>query len=346
MNPLIQTLDVKNRIVALADLRVQSLANDSGHRSSHTYAWTRLAHEFTSHASFAVSILALAVALWSGYQARRSAAATETQARVAREQLGESLAASREARTAAEDARKLALHDVNAHAMERSARVTIGVEDLKWPPILKEEPCDEADYPRDTRPDQPKGLTYRSSRFHELYFWVRGIVINGDNRPIQFIPYRGIRVIEGRSRLLGDEIKIPPKLHPAEGRYLLDPGKAALFEWRATRTIEQWIEIYNETEDARSPAAGILVFPAGDPQTEAANYIEIRLEACPLDNDGTNDEVWAIEDHGPGCAQAQPPRMVPTKARRELALALGESTPNDPRIWNLELWQRDLLDLW
>jgi hypothetical protein len=311
-----------------------------------THIWTWLAHELTtSRTSLAVSILAFLVAVWSGYQAKRNASAVVTQARVAGAQLEQSLTASSEAKRAAEEARMISLHDVNAQTTERAARVVIGVEELKWPPILLKDPYGLTSYPRLAEPGQPKHVNYRRDRFDELYFWVRGVVLNGDIRPIQFIPYRGVELIEGKSGLLGDgEIRIPPKLHPVEGRYLLAPGEAALIEWRATRTIRQWIEIYNETKEAQPPSAGILVFPAGDPET--ASYIAIQLEVCPLRNDDTDDENWEIEDLLPGYAHVKPPKIVLPKALRQLALALDESTRKDPRTWDLEPWERDFLDLW
>jgi hypothetical protein len=316
-----------------------------------THIWTWLAHESTvPHLSIAISILAFLVAAWSGYQAKRNASAVESQASTADRQLAQSLADSSEAKRTAEEARKISLHGVNAQTMERSARVCIGTEELKWPPILLKDPCESASYPRTAKPDQAKHISYRHHRFDELYFWVRGIILNVDTRPIQFIPFDGICLIEGESTLLGKgKISIPPKLHPAEGRYLIAPGETALFEWRATHTVRQWMDVYNEEAGSALPKTGILVFPAGDP--ESSSYIEVELEVRPLRTQDTDDEEivhkdWEIEDRLPGCVEVKPPKMVHSKAMRQLALALDESAWENPRLWDLEPWQRDLLDLW
>jgi len=312
------------------------------------HIWTWLAHESTTnHVSLVVSVLAFAVAFWAGYQAKRSASATEKQARVASEQLRESISASYSAQKAAKEAKAVTWHDLNDRLMERAAKVVIGVEELKWPPILIKGFFDESEYPRSAEPNQPRILNSRSDRYSQLYYWVRGVILNENTRSIQFIPLGGVRIIEGTTSLVSGEIKIPPKMHPSEGRYLLTPGKSALFEWRASLTVEQWIEVYNESEGARVLSTGIFVYPAGDPET--ASYTRIELEdACPLSSYHTGNEEWEIEDNLPACAQVKPPRLVPPKALAQLLLTLDESgeVRNNPRTWDLDPWQRDLLDLW
>jgi len=198
----------------------------------HIGAW--LAHwATTDHLSLAVSVLAFAVAFLTGYQAKRSASATEKQARVASDQLDESIRSSKSAEMAAREAKAVSWHDIVDRLMERAARVVIGVDKIKWPLILLEEmPGDDA-YPRVAEPDQPKTVNSRSfkGRYSQLYYWVRGVILNEDSRSIQFIPF-GVNLIEGKTDLVDGEIKIPPKMHPDEGRYLLAPGEAALFECR------------------------------------------------------------------------------------------------------------------
>jgi hypothetical protein len=311
----------------------------------HILTW--LAHETTTdHVSLVVAALAFVVAFWAGYQAKRSASATEKQARVASEQLWQSTVASNQAEKAAKEAKAVTWHDISDRLMERTARVVIGVEELKRPPILAGDILDESEYPRSAEPDQPKVLNSRSDRYSQVYYWVRGVIINEDTRSIQFIPLGGIRLIDGTTSLIDGEIKVPPKMHPIEGRYLLAPGKAALFEWRSALTVKQWIDYFNNAEGAQQPSAGIVAYPAGDP--DSSSYIRIELDGCPVANNGMNDEVWEIIEYIRACAQVKSPRLVPPKALTGLLLALDESgsAGKDLRTWDLDIWARDALDLW
>jgi hypothetical protein len=155
-----------------------------------------------------------------------------------------------------------------------------------------------------------------------------------------------VRLIDGTTTLINGEIKVPPKMHPREGRYLLAPGKAALFEWRASLMVKQWMDYFNHSEEARLPWAGIVAYPAGDPDT--SSYIRIELEGCPVANNGMNDEVWKITEYIRACAQVKPPRLVPSKTLMGLLLALDESgeAGKDLRTWDLDIWTREALDLW
>jgi hypothetical protein len=318
------------------------------------HMWTWLAHESTTdHVSLVVSILAFAVAVLGWYQTKRSASATIKQARaavkqaqVASDQLWQSIEASNQAEKAAKEAKVVTWHDINDRLMERAARVVVGVENIELPPILVESFLDEPEYPRCAEPDQPKILNYRHDRLQQLYYWVRGVIINEDVRSIQFIPLGGMELIEGETSLISGEIKIPPKMHPEEGRYLLAPGKSALFEWRATLAVEFWMEIY-KAERALALSTGVFAYPAGDPET--ATYIRIELEdACALVDCHTGNEKWQINDNNGPYVQVRPPRLVPPKALTQLLLTLDESGEawKDLRTWELDPWQRDFLNLW
>jgi hypothetical protein len=298
--------------------------------------------------SLVVAALAFLVAVYAGYQSKRSASATEKQASVASEQLEQGERASYQAVQAAKETKAVTWHDISDRLMERTVKVVIGVEEIQCPPILARNILDESEYPRSAQPDQPTTLNSKSfnDRYSLLYYWVRGIIVNEDSRSIQFIPL-GVRLTEGTTSLIDGEFKIPPKMHPREGRYLLAPGKAALFEWRASLTVDQWIEVFNESEEARVLSVGIFAYPAGDPDT--ASYTRIVLEdGCPLVNYRTGDNEWEIIEDPPVCAYVKPPRLVRPKALTQLLLSLdgsGESS-KDPSTWNLDPWQRDMLDLW
>lgn len=313
------------------------------------HMWTWLCHESTTdHVSLVVSVLAFVVAFWAGYQAKRSASATEKQARVASEQLWQSKVASNQAEKAAKETKAVTWHDISDRFMERAARVVIGVEALNWPPIVAKDYYDESQYPRSGEPDQQRIFNPRSfsDRYSQLYFWVRGVIINEDSRSIQFTPLGGIRLIGGTTSLINGDIEVPPKMHPIEGRYLLAPGKAALFEWRASLMVKQWIEYYEDSKKVQMPRAGIVAHPAGDPDT--SSYIGIELDGCPVANDGINEEVWEISKDIPICVHVKPPRLVPPAALSSLLLALDESgsAAKDPRTWNLDIWMREALDSW
>jgi hypothetical protein len=110
--------------------------------------------------------------------------------------------------------------------------------------------------------------------------------------------------------------------------------------------VKQWMDYFNNSEEAWLPWAGIVAYPAGDPDT--SSYIRIELEGCPLANNGMDGEVWEITEYTRACAQVKPPRLVPTKALAGLLLALDESgeAGKDLRTWDLDIWTREALDLW
>jgi outer membrane murein-binding lipoprotein Lpp len=129
----------------------------------HILAW--ISHNFTTdHVSLLVSALAFVVALWAGYQARRSALATEKQALVASDQLKESVKSSNSAQKAAKETKAVTWHDITDRLMERNAKVAIGIEKVNWPPILLEEIPEGNAYPRIAEPGQPKTVNARSLR--------------------------------------------------------------------------------------------------------------------------------------------------------------------------------------
>jgi hypothetical protein len=252
------------------------------------------------------------------------------------------------AEAAAREAKAVTWHDISQRFMERTAKVVIGVEELGWPPIIAEDIPRNLEYPRSAEPDQPRVLNSSSfiGRHTEVYFWVRGIIINEDTRPIQFIPLGGITLIGGTTNLMNDAIKLPTKMHPIEGRYLLAPGKPALFEWRASLMVRQWIEYFNNEKEVQLPFAGIVSYPAGDPDT--SSYIRMELEGCPLSPTIEDDKLWDVEQDGPIFARVHSPKLVPSRPLASVLISLDESgsARNDLRTLDLDIWQRDMLDLW
>lgn len=244
-------------------------------------------------ASFLISILALAVGVWSACQAKRSAVAAE-------DQTSEAARSAREAARSA-DAAELALLDSARSRIEsRVPRFVIGVEDVHWPPMLRtfRHGVHKADdtlptaYPKTAPSDQQSRLTLPENRIDDLYFSVRGVVINDDPRSVQMRP-NGPIFVRGESELAPGVIDIPRRFHPNDGDYLLRPGEVALFEWRASRTVTQWIQYYNDEEDRHVlPKAGFVVFPAGD--RNAANYFGIELDCVPIVKGDEQGREWVI----------------------------------------------------
>jgi hypothetical protein len=308
--------------------------------------------------SLVVAVLAFLVAVYAGYQSKRSriatekqAVATNNQAELAARQLEESQAATYQALEAAKEAKVVTWHDISDRLMERTAKVVVGVERVEGRPIYFKENSDEDEpkYPISASPDQPKIITdtFFEDRFSEIYYWVRGVIFNEDSRPIQFIPLGPVQLLEGASGLVDGEFKVPPKMHPREERYLLAPGRAALFEWRASLNLEQWIEVFKESDRAQTLSVVIFSYPAGQP--DIASAIKIDLEdACPVSNYHTRGtDKWEINDGAP-YVNVKPPRLVPPEALTQLFLSLDKSgmSPNDLKAWGLDPWQRYMLDLW
>ena len=143
--------------------------------------WIWITHNATTdHVALVVSVLAFMVAFWAGYQAKRGATAAEKQAQIASEQLSQSLNASYSAQTTAKEAKAVAWHDVNTNLMERAARVVVGVEEIQIPPVLLGASFQGDDYPKTVSIDQPKSVNSRRDRHRELYYWVRGVILNED----------------------------------------------------------------------------------------------------------------------------------------------------------------------
>lgn len=314
--------------------------------------WIRILHQATTdHVSLVVAGLAFLAAIYANRQSRRTRIATENQAKAANKQLEESQFASNQALETSKEAKVLTWHDITDRVMERTPKVVVGVEQVESHPIYVKEQSykDEPKYPTTASPDQPKIIIdkFFEDRFSEIYYWVRGIVINEDSRPIQFIPLGPLQLIEGTSGLVDGEFKVPPKMHPSEGRYLLAPGEMALFEWRASLNLEQWIEVFNKTDRAQTLSIVIFSYPAGQPDIASAIIVELE-DACPVSNYRTSGtDEWEISGNAP-YVNVKPPRLVPPEALTELFLHLDKSgmSTKDLRTWGLDPWHRYWLDAW
>ena len=213
--------EVRRRTEVGAVYNTRSQGNENRFEAQMKHIWIWIIHQSTAgHVSLVVAILAFLVAVYAGYQSKRNAIAAEKQAKVASGQLFQSELATSQALKAARETKAVTWHDISDRLMERTAKVVVGVEEVDWPPILAKEILDESEYPKSVPPDQPKIIinTYAEDRFSELYYWIRGVIINEGSRPIQFILFGGLWLIEGTSSLMDGDFKVPPKMHPREGR--------------------------------------------------------------------------------------------------------------------------------
>jgi hypothetical protein len=314
--------------------------------------WIRILHEATTdHVSLVIAVLAFLAAIYANRQSRRTRIAAENQAKAVNEQLQESRSASYQALEASKEAKAVTWHDISDRVMERTPKVVVGVEPVEGGPIYVKDDSDEDElkYPTSPPPDQPKIITntFFEDRFSEIYYWVRGVIINEDSRPIQFIPLGPVQLVEGTSDLVDGEFKIPLKMHPSEGRYLLAPGGIAVFKWRASLNLEQWIEVFKETDEAQTLSVVIFSYPAGQPDIASAIKIELE-DVCPVSNYHTaGTDKWEINNDVP-YVKVKPPRLVPPEALTQLFMYLDKSgmSPKELRVWGLDPWQRYILDLW
>jgi hypothetical protein len=178
-------------------------------------------------------------------------------------------------------------------------------------------------YPKVAPDGQPSKLTLSRNRIDDLYFTVRGIIINDNPTSIQVRP-DGAVFTEGETYLAPGAIEVPRRFHPNDGDYFLAPGQVALFEWRASRTVIQWIQYYDDDEHRLLlPQVSFIIFLAGD--LDIASYVEVELDCSPLEE--ISDNEWVIRPFGYTQVNIKAPKPWHPKSIEELGREVkqGES---------------------
>ncbi|MFD8531371.1 hypothetical protein ACFV0L_28515 [Streptosporangium canum] len=264
------------------------------------WSWI-VANVSVERASLVISLLAFAVAVRGVRHAKRSARAAEIQARAAEEQAD---AAERQVEAAyrqiyegrAVDSVRIseasALIEYRGFLESNMPKIVVGVELTEYPPVWKKHEWSEitsgdSKYPMH---DFGRGFIVYSlneNMYDELSFIVRGVMANVGDVAAHVVAVEP-KFVEGESVLTSGIISIPQYLGRGNG-HLLKPGEMALFEWSASRTVEQWAEIYKDghrgsfkgVSDDWKPLVGhpvgrFLVHPAGS-ALDATMQISIEV---------------------------------------------------------------------
>ncbi len=216
--------------------------------------------DFISVGGLAISAVAAAISVLAWKAARSSADAAERQA----------LEASRSVQIS----QTVALHDAQLKAQESIPRTSVRLEDPYQSPCVLI-PYGRAD---DTEAMiRPAPETLDPIRKHRIDFLgkrFRGILVNYDTRPIAVMADPGL-FVEGITPLWEEPIDLP-RMQSA-GRYILDPGRAALFEWFGSCTVIDWYEL------ARMP-----------PAEASAACMGIHIPCATITVNYAGDEQWAL----------------------------------------------------
>jgi hypothetical protein len=90
---------------------------------------------------------------------------------------------------------------------------------------------------------------------------------------------------------------MPPVIEPDNGAYLLNPGEYALFEWRAGKSLDEWVDTYNsymKDESIESPRASIRCVPGS--RDDLYTEVVLSLGGIPIAPTKGRDDRWRIED--------------------------------------------------
>jgi hypothetical protein len=304
-----------------------------------------LVHLSAEYISLAISLIALFAAGLQTRHAKRSARAAEAQALAAHEQVEaakQALATNLQEQRSTEAVELSALADAHAKIDAASPRLILGIEKLDWPPIVfPYVRRDDAylptpiDYPKSVTGEEAKEFDYFMNRWDELYFWVRGVIINDAERSTLIAP-RGMELIEGKSALLPGHFKVPPCMDPRWRKYLLRSGEAALFEWRAGYMLQQWVNLYHEARNANPPSATLLAHLSGEEENISTLRLELQAQMVyPISDD---EDTWKLPENGnPEIIVHSPSRIYP-RSLKWLAKDVRGTQP-------IAKWLRDDWDL-
>ncbi len=243
-----------------------------------------------------LTILSFAVSCLAACYAYMQAKASKKQAEYARIEAAEATRSVKAAELAL-------LHEAQKHFEDGAPRIMIGIEK----PASYFEARDNDGNPL------PGKRTF--SRMHEGLCYigtvVNGIVVNDSGRHIVI---GGEKLSGGKTSLWDDEIP-PPVRFDEYGGYLLKPGQAALFAWKASNTIADWHDFGHKA----IPYTEFLFRYADDHSDRRFSRIKIELERSPCYIDYENDDRLILMEIKPGVHVTRtdaPPSSVAELRRR------------------------------
>ncbi|MEU8382519.1 hypothetical protein [Streptosporangium sp. NPDC048865] len=314
------------------------------------------------------SALAILVSMRAARHSKRSANAAEiqagaalNQARITEKQLEatqEQLAELWISERAAHVSELAVLSEYQSRIEADSPRISVGLEETPGLPVYRIFRHSERlsnPYLRYPTEDQPSILDELDNEYDDLYWIVRGVVLNEGTVSVH-ISADEPEIISGESPIMPEVLNMPIRLGGRE--FLLRPGEAALFEWRAEMMLEHWIALYKLDHQAefsdikeedlerwrriRRPVGRFVAWTAGS--TDNPTLISIIVDNDPIrpvwsrSNGVREAKKWRITDRGklyvyPKTKRINDPRDINALEKRIKDLNIWGQSKNP---WNDE----------
>ncbi len=238
-----------------------------------------------SFVSLWISVLAVRHAKRSADAATRGAAAAEEQAVAAADQVSEARTALAEAK---ESSRLMQLENARARFNSQAPMPVLCIEPNVSKPLVlraakgtRELLSRRKPYPHPPidSAEEPRVLDYWDNRWDDIYCIVRGTIKNDGPQSMRVLP-SGPVFIEDATVLFTGELRKPPRIHPSYQCYLLGPGETALFEWRATNTLDAWVDLHEGIDNAIRVSAEFTCLPGS--YDEGITRVILRCHDNPL----------------------------------------------------------------
>lgn len=220
-----------------------------------------------------VSLLALLVAIWSAWMSRKNLGHVESQTKSA-------LDANRLAHEALERADLSIVSSLEDRVHADSPEVVIAVPDVSSVPVVNhyENPY-PSPHPEPDYKSQPSQLDPIDDWFFEVYYLIRGSVLNAGSSPV-LIQSMEVDFVEGESVFSTGNVKKPLLVDRAYGKYFLGPGQEVLFEWRVGGLVDFWLSVEREAIGKHALGGQFAFFPLN--ANPAVYYIDFQLDAYPF----------------------------------------------------------------
>jgi hypothetical protein len=221
-----------------------------------------MAHLNVGTGSVAIAFLSALIAVLSAYWAIRSARATDRNAKAAEDQAAAARGQLLEAQQASwhsQEAYKLSMiENARNRAEQLSPQPIIAFEIAVSTSLMKDMPFEGSRNIIET----PDELDFWKNRWNWLGVVVRGVLINDSDKAMRVRPFGiGIRFIQGRTRLADQHVEHPVAMQGLSDIYLIEAREKALFEWDASCSVDNWIDIYEGREPCIPVHAGFNCYP-------------------------------------------------------------------------------------
>lgn len=225
-----------------------------------------------------VSIFALAVAIWSARLSQKNLRQVESQTKSAYD-------ANMLSHKALERADLSIESGIESRAYDESPQIVVAIPEVPTGPVIHhyENPY-PSPHPEPDYESQPKSIDLIDHWFFEIYYLIRGSLLNSGDHAVLVLS-QDMDFVQGESMFSEGSTREPLLVDRSYGKYLLEPGQEASFEWRVGGLVEFWTSIERGHLNTHALRGSFVFFPL---KAGAAVYtIDMKVDAHPFSKFGS-----------------------------------------------------------